>query len=215
METRNYIIPVNYNSGGYFWNGLIERRKAIEGGIFGLFGALLCSLLGVPFNIDGLPIYILSFGFLALLGIHGIGGQSFSVFIFHLILWARNRSKPYIYNPNCPAYTVTPTELAKTEVTFRDKLANRIDKIRDSAAGSEKTYIEGETFQFASDPLLESLAFAQEQREQEAAEQAAGPAAEPEQAEPLEAAPAHDSIDVDQMIDQIVLQELPDTEEQP
>lgn len=158
---REYRIPTNYKDAGYIFNGMIATRNAIDAVVLGIIGFLVAKAL--PFKGEGaLSGYILFIGLFAVIGITGIHGIPVSVYATDAIRW-RKRRKPYLYNHHGQSFSMTAAELMLSEPQIRDKLADTLEKLRHSFSSKEIDYIEGQTFQFAPDPELEALKFAEEQ----------------------------------------------------
>lgn len=199
-----YHIPTNFKDAGYVFNGMIAVRNAIDAVVFALIGFLIASLL--PFSDDGaLSGYILIIGLFALIGFSGIRGIPVSVFLVDAIRW-RNRRKPYLYNHHGTSFSMTAAEVMLTEPQLRNKIADALDKMKDSMASKRMEYIEGETFQFAEDPELEALRYAEEQLQEGAITEKEVPDNLTENEEPQE----KKDLDFNKIYDNIVLQDIED-----
>lgn len=150
---REYHIPVNILQSNKIFNGLIEIRNLIEAVILAIIGFLICKL--IPMGTDKFTLYFCVCMPLGFLGLVGIQGQPLSVFIKSFIHWCRNR-KPYIYNPHGKAYDTTYGNLIMNEIQLRDKIGDLVDKLKESMQDN-KTYIEGETYRYATDPSWEYM----------------------------------------------------------
>lgn len=171
MDNRIYYIPTNYKEPGYIFNGMIAKRNAIDAVVLGLLGYFLVRIL--PINEDMLiSAYILFIGMFGMVGIVGINGVPVSVWLIDCIMWLR-RKKTYLHNSHGGTFNVTAADVMLNSPDLRDALYDTLEKVRASMQPKEQNYIEGQTFQFASDPELEALKDAQEallQEQQEAAE---------------------------------------------
>lgn len=172
MERRIYRIPTNYRDSGYIFNGQIAKRNAVDAAVLGFIGYMIANLLPLQGEM-ALSGYVLFIGLFAMIGIVGFQQIPISVYLADMIQWRKRRKKPYFYNDNGGAYTVSAADLLINEPQLRDILANAIDSVRNSMAAKRPEYIEGETFEFMVDPELEALQAAQERMLEEAAEKAA------------------------------------------
>lgn len=196
---RTYFIPTNFKDPGYIFNGMIAVRNAIDGIVFAFLGLIIASLL--PFNKDGaISGYILIIGLFAMIGFAGIQGIPVSVYLSNAIRW-QSRKKPYLYNHHGTSFSMTAAEVMLSEPQLRNKLADALDKMKESMASRKVEYIEGETFQFAEDPELETLRFADEQLHEET---------EPIQKEvpDIQQKPATEEVNFDFIHDSIVLRDI-------
>lgn len=200
-----YHIPTNFKDAGYVFNGMIAVRNAIDAVVFGLIGFIIASLL--PFSGDGaLSGYILFVGIFGMIGFSGIRGIPVSVFLVDAFRW-RGRRKPYLYNHHGTSFSMTAAELMLTEPQFRNKIADALDKMKESMASRRTEYIEGETFQFAEDPELEALRYAEEQLHENTDQ----PQKE-EEAIPTNAPLESTEVDFNKIYENIVLHEVEDGE---
>ena len=88
-----------------------------------------------------------------------------------------------------------------TEPQLRNRLADALDKMKESMASRRTEYIEGETFQFAEDPELEALRFAEEQLQESIPE--------PDVPEPTDEKPEPPrEVDFNQICENIVLRDI-------
>lgn len=167
-----YRIPVNFKKGGYVFNGLIETRKVIEAACGALLGLIICQILplkNIVLSIMLHFVFILSF---ALVGFIGVRGEPFSVFFMNYVRWRKVRKKPFIYNPNGMTFSGSPTLRIFNEQDAGDVLADWFASFKAKFSKERPEYIEGETFQFAEDPLLIRLQSIEEQQMERAAEAA-------------------------------------------
>lgn len=161
MERKIYKIPTNYKDSGYIFNGQISKRNALDAAVLGFIGYLIAELL--PLNGEmAISGYIFFIGIFALVGIMGFQQIPISVYLSDLIHWRKRKKKPYFYNDNGGAYSVSAADMLINEPQFRDILADAIDSVRNSMAAKRPAFIEGKTFEFESDPELEALQAAQE-----------------------------------------------------
>ena len=103
MQENEFYIPANYLDSGYILNGRFAKRNAVEAVILGALGFLIVQLMGIPFSIDNISIYIFACCPLALIGASGVHGDPLSEFIMNAYKWMRKR-KPYFYNYHINAY---------------------------------------------------------------------------------------------------------------
>lgn len=161
-----YQIPVNFNQSGYVFNGLIETRRAIEGGAGALLGFLFCRLLPLS-GVASISIYVFFMLALAALGYFGIRGELISSCVVYVWKWRKIRKKPYLYNPNGEAYAISATQVHMDETAIQDIVADVLDDIRAKFDKAPPEYIEGKTFVFAEDPLAERIRSAQEKMDED------------------------------------------------
>lgn len=195
---QTYHIPNNFKDPGYIVNGMIAVRNAIDALAFALVGFLVASVL--PFRGDGaVSGYILIIGLFAMAGFAGVQGVPVSTFLAYAIRW-HGRRKPYLYNHHGASFSMTAAEVMLTEPQLRNKLADALDRMKDSMASRKVDYIEGETFEFEDDPELEALRFAEEQLH-EGEENLPDP-------EPEEKYEERKEVNFDQIHDSIVLRDI-------
>lgn len=157
---KRFIIPANFMETGYLMNGAVPARNAVEAVILGLVGYFICQMLPIPEGTDAITYYILIIAPFALAGLYGVQGDPLSVFIMDYFKW-RKRRKPSFYNEHSEAYTQEAADLLMDTPQFRDMLADVLDKVRTKFAEEDIDYVEGKTFEFASDPEQEALKEAQ------------------------------------------------------
>lgn len=202
---RTYIIPANYLDSGYILNGRFAVRNAIEAIILGIIGFIICSLLPIPHNWDGITYYILIIVPLMMLGAVGIQEGPLSVFLFDAYKWLKNKH-PYFYNAHGTAYHLSSAQISINEPNMRDMLMDKLDQVRQSMKAPKIEYIEGENFQFANDPELEALRDAEQRLMEQANPDASG--ANTAALAGTEAVTHRDSLDIDEIIDGIVIHDL-------
>lgn len=166
---KEYYIPVNFNQSGRVFNGLIETRKAVEACCGVLLGFLLCKLLPLPKGVVAISFYVFFCVGLGLFGFIGIRGEPVSTFLWYVWKWKKIRKKPYFYDPNGDAYTVTSSQIYMEEASAQDALADLVDGFRDRFSREAPEYIEGVTYTFAEDPFQERLRNAQERQQEDQA----------------------------------------------
>lgn len=167
-----YRIPVNFKKGGYVFNGLIETRKAVEAVCGALIGLIICQILPLKNIVLSILLHFLFIAAFAIIGFVGVRGEPFSVFFMNYMRWRKIRKKPYIYNPNGMTFAGSPTLRIFDEQDAGDVVADWLASIKARFAKERPEYIEGETFQFAEDPLLTRLQSIEEQQIERAAEAA-------------------------------------------
>lgn len=167
-----YRIPVNFKKGGYVFNGLIETRKAVEAVCGALIGLIICQILPLKNIVLSILLHFLFMAVFAIVGFIGVRGEPFSVFFMNYMRWRKIRKKPYIYNPNGMTFAGSPTLRIFNEQDAGDVVADWLASIKAKFAKERPEYIEGETFQFAEDPLLTRLQSIEEQQIERAAEAA-------------------------------------------
>ena len=166
-----YTIPVNFNRSGYVLNGLLETRKAIEAVCGLLLGFVVCKFIPIKGMVLNIVVHTLLMGTFGLLGLFGVRGDPFSVFLSNYLRWRKLRKKPYIYNPHGVAFPDAPAKMVFAEQDAGDFLADLADSFRNKFAKEKPVYTEGETFKFADDPLVERLRNIEEQQKEALAEQ--------------------------------------------
>lgn len=218
---RKYKIPANYLDSGYVLNGRFPIRNGIEAVILGLAGFYICSILPIPHfpdSWDGITWYVLIILPLMMIGAVGVSGYPLSVFILNVLHWRKNR-KPYFYNHNGKAFRISAAQLMVQEPSLKNLLMDKLDQIRYTIKGPSIEYIEGKNFEFSADPSLEALQDAEDrilekQKEEEEKERervAAIETAAAELAAKLEAErfSKSASLNMDDIMDNIVLHEIP------
>lgn len=153
---KQYIIPMNYMETGYVMNGAVSIRNAVEGGVLGVLGILLCRLLPLPSGTDAITYYILIAGPLAMLGFAGIQGDPISVFVLDYFKW-RKRRKPCFYSSHGEAYTQEAADMLMDAPQLRDMIADSLLALRNRLRSEDIYYVEGQTFEFAVDPEQAAL----------------------------------------------------------
>lgn len=203
---KYYKIPNNFKDSGYILNGQVAVRNAIDAVIMGLLGVLLASFMPVK-GTSAISVYILFAGLLGMAGLVGVKGVPLSTFLLDFIGWQKRRKKPYLYNNHGESFSQSAADLALQAPQLRDMIANAIDGVKARFASGEKVYVEGKTFEFALDPELEALRFAeQEKAEKEKLNEQ--PKTPPPQ-KPAEQTPAtqpgNHTLDAESIVGQIVL----------
>lgn len=202
---RTYVIPANYLDSGYILNGRFAVRNAIEAIILGIIGFIICSFLPIPHNWDGITYYILIIVPLMMLGAVGVQEGPLSVFLYDAYKWLKKK-KPYFYNNHGTAYHVSSAQITIDEPNIRDILIDKLDQVRQTMKAPKIEYVEGENFEFASDPELEALRDA----ERRLFEHESNDSSDTQSA--AHAATEHvmhrDSLDVDEIIEDIVIHDL-------
>ncbi|HIT33019.1 MAG TPA: hypothetical protein IAC31_00095 [Candidatus Faecousia intestinigallinarum] len=161
QESYVYYIPRNYNASGYALNGMVSMRKLYDAIGGALLGFLLCSILPLGSSLTNIAVYILVCGFLALIGLVGIRDEPWSSYLLYLIRWLRVRHKPYFYNHNGQAFRITAADYSLNATRLEDHLSALLEKLGQITAPKEQIFVEGETFQFASDPYSDALHMAE------------------------------------------------------
>ncbi len=103
---KKYWIPVNVWQSGKIFNGMLEIRNCIDGGLLALIGFLFSSVISDAFSMSGtskITLYFMLCLPLFAVGLIGAQGQSIFSFLGSFFRWARNH-KPYLYNPHGKAY---------------------------------------------------------------------------------------------------------------
>lgn len=212
MKER-FIIPTNFMESGYLFSGAVSIRNAVEAGVLGVLGFLICRMLPLPGGTNAITWYILIIGPFALLGLFGIQGDPLSVFVTGFIKWRRRR-KPYFYSNHSQAYTQEAADYIMDSPQLRDMLADALEKVRENMASERMEYIEGETFRFAEDPEQEALKQAQEELQQKREEEIAKAMAEHNRGKSAEAPSPFvkpdkaGAVDAKQISDMLVLDDL-------
>ena len=153
---KKYFIPSNLFDTGKVFNGMIPMRNMTDAVVLGAIGFL--SLRGIPaFHSASLSTYVLVIGLFGVVGLRGFKNIPISVYLGDVFRWLR-RKQVYLYRDSSAFFSTTSAEIALNTPQFGDKLANTIDKIKTSMNnGEEIVYIEGQNFEFATDPDIEAL----------------------------------------------------------
>lgn len=194
---KEYRIPVNFNKGGYVLNGLVETRKAVEAVCGALLGLLICQILPLKNIVLSIVLHLLFIAGFAIVGFVGVRGEPFSVFFINYMRWRRIRRKPYIYNPNGETFSGSPTKMIFEEQDAGDALADVLDAMKAKFQKEKPEYIEGRTFRFQEDPLVERLRNIEEQKKEREEEEAR------EQQDQTDVSP---DIDVDALMNELGFQ---------
>lgn len=212
---KSYVIPTNFMETGYVLNGAVAIRNAIEAGVLALVGFLICKMLPLQSGIDALPTYIFIIAPFAMAGIVGVQGDPLSTFVIGFFKW-RKRRNPYFYSGHNEAYTLEAAEKLMDAPQFRDMLADVVDGIRAKMATEEVQYVEGKTFEFATDPEQAALKQAQDdllakQKEELSAtllEMDRRSAEDAKKNNPFQAPKTSSAVDAHQIAEMMVLDEL-------
>lgn len=176
-----YRIPLNFGGGSKLFNGQFEIRQVVETGVVVLLVGFLLNLFA-PLSMNTISAYIIVCGIAGFAALEITKRDSLVTFLRNIIRWLKIRKKPYVFNPNPEAFVVTGIELLEDRTSIREIFASATEGIREKLSKKRPEYIEGKTFLFAEDPLVESLRRASEdrlleqeelRREKEAAEKAA------------------------------------------
>lgn len=169
---KRYYIPMNFMETGYLMNGAIPVRNVVEAVVLFLVGHCVTKLFPLPEGTDAITPYILIVAPFVLIGLSGVQGDPLSIFLVDFFKW-RGHRKPYFYSTHNEAYTQEAADKLLDEPQFRDMIADLFDSLRKKMTPKSIDYVEGETFEFASDPEQEALREAQKEiitkREEEAA----------------------------------------------
>lgn len=208
MRGNNFIIPFNFRDAGTTLNGMATKRNLFEGIVIALVGVLIVRLIPIEGDLR-LTIYILVGGFGFVAGCAGVNGDPLSAFVGDFFGWIKRR-KPYIYNNHGSVFKTSAADLLLEQPQFRDTLANALDKVRLSLASKQVDYVEGETFQFASDPELAALSEADKKLDAKAeelrrAQQEAQAEQEASSKQEEVPAPTSTGLDIASAIDKIML----------
>lgn len=206
MENK-YNIPVNYNRSGYVLNGMVQTRKAVEAGVGALIGYIICNLLPLQGGIQSISYYILICGFFAMFGLAGIRGEPISTYFLNFCRWRKIRKKPYFYNPNGKAYSLSAADVMLESPDMRDKFADILDKMRSSLSSPEPEYIEGQTFRFAEDPLYERLDQAVEEKQKISPESSEAADKQSDNLIPDHTEQPENELNIEEIIDNIKLRQ--------
>ena len=151
---KKYWIPVNVWQSGKIFNGMLEIRNCIDGGLLALVGFLFSSVISDSFSMSGtskITLYFVLCLPLFAVGLIGAQGQSIFSFLGSFFRWARNH-KPYLYNPHGKAYDKTYGEIYMAQPQFRDRIGDFVDRLKISMQ-DDTVYVEGENYRYAEDPL--------------------------------------------------------------
>ena len=154
-ELRRHFIPVNFIDESKVFNGMINRRNAIEGGIlFGVVAFILWRVLNMPLTTKISIVLFISLP-VGMIGVLGIGGDPLSTFLMHFRAWRKTRGL-MLYNNETRALRDAPVKLMMEEEGLNDKLLNILDARKEKKAQKRAAtvMIEGETFEFAPDTSL-------------------------------------------------------------
>lgn len=168
---KKYWIPVNVWQSGKIFNGMLEIRNCIDGGLLALVGFLFSSVISDAFSMSGtskITLYFVLCLPLFAVGLIGAQGQSIFSFLGSFFRWARNH-KPYLYNPHGKAYDKTYGEIYMAQPQFRDRIGDFVDRLKISMK-DDTVYVEGENYRYAEDPLWAYLDKATTQKPSRAAQ---------------------------------------------
>lgn len=168
---KKYWIPVNVWQSGKIFNGMLEIRNCIDGGLLALIGFLFSSVISDAFSMSGtskITLYFMLCLPLFAVGLIGAQGQSIFSFLGSFFRWARNH-KPYLYNPHGKAYDKTYGEIYMAQPQFRDRIGDFVDRLKISMK-DDTVYVEGENYRYAEDPLWAYLDKATTQKPPRAAQ---------------------------------------------
>lgn len=154
-EQGRYKIPANFTNLGYFFNGRLAKRNAVDAVILIVIGILLCRLLPIPADAS-LSVTVFVAGLLGALGCAGIHGLPVSYYLVAFTKWL-SRRQPKFYNPNSGLYSVSAADIVLTEKQLGDYIATTVNKLRSHIGRLKPEYIEGENFEFLDDPELLAL----------------------------------------------------------
>lgn len=146
---KQYIIPENISEGGKWWG--IRRRNLAEGVVMATVVCLpVVMLMGI--SVNTLPILIVLGGPLFMLGVMGISGDYFSVFVRNAIDWFRKKG-PMFYNTNPRILKESPLDVALAQNEEKTNLLKKIEDMATKRATADvgKVLIEGEDFMFMDD----------------------------------------------------------------
>lgn len=177
---NTYQIPQNIMKSGKVFNGTLDLRNVVEGVILALVGVFICQFIHVQSD-KRITLYILICAPLGGAGIIGVKGDPLSVFIRNFFKWLKRR-KPYIHNPHGRAYDKRTADIMMEETQLRDVIGGAVDKIKDRFVDN-KVYVEGENYQFATDP---EWTYLESGNEQENAEEEISKDAEPQETPSLD-----------------------------
>lgn len=168
---KKYWIPVNVWQSGKIFNGMLEIRNCIDGGLLAFVGFLFSSVISDAFSMSGtskITLYFVLCLPLFAVGLIGAQGQSIFSFLGSFFRWARNH-KPYLYNPHGKAYDKTYGEIYMAQPQFRDRIGDFVDRLKISMQ-DDTVYVEGENYRYAEDPLWAYLEKATTQKPPRAAQ---------------------------------------------
>ncbi len=168
---KKYWIPVNVWQSGKIFNGMLEIRNCIDGGLLAFVGFLFSSVISDAFSMSGtskITLYFVLCLPLFAVGLIGAQGQSIFSFLGSFFRWARNH-KPYLYNPHGKAYDKTYGEIYMAQPQFRDRIGDFVDRLKISMQ-DDTVYVEGENYRYAEDPLWAYLDKATTQKPPRAAQ---------------------------------------------
>ena len=168
---KKYWIPVNVWQSGKIFNGMLEIRNCIDGGLLAFVGFLFSSVISDAFSMSGtskITLYFVLCLPLFAVGLIGAQGQSIFSFLGSFFRWARNH-KPYLYNPHGKAYDKTYGEIYMAQPQFRDRIGDFVDRLKISMQ-DDTVYVEGENYRYAEDPLWAYLDKATTQKPSRAAQ---------------------------------------------
>lgn len=158
MNNR-YFFPQSYATSTHLFNGMVDLRHAIDAGVLALIGFILCRIL----RLSNISAYILICVPLALLGLHGILGDSVSTTIFNAIRWKRNKT-PFLYANHNRAYDFSIFDIYSERKSLRDRASEMYLNYKKKHEAADLTYTAGVDFTFAEDPDQETLKFEYKRR---------------------------------------------------
>lgn len=204
-----YLIPTNFKEAGYWFNGMIASRNFIDAVALAIIGWSVSKWIPVPQSAV-LSVRLTIAGLFGIAGIFGVGGIPLSTFLLDVLRWTKRR-KPYLYNTHSGTYTVTAADIMLNTPGIKDALADTLDKIRTTMQSKKTDYIEGETFQFSSDPELELLINAEQRLHKPAEEpsQAEAPAQQSDEgSETDKSTTVNNAVNFDELVQEIVLHDI-------
>ena len=154
---RTYPIPGNFVDDSRIVRGMFRTKNFIEAVILAA-AALIPAMLVPADDIAGrITAVILLCGPFFVLGVIGIGGDTFFSFVRQMRSWQSSKSL-LLYNSTPQALYKTPLQAMMESETARDRVVGMYERFREGQESrGRRTLIEGVDFEFREDPMLKRL----------------------------------------------------------
>lgn len=154
-----YYIPDNFIDEPRIFQGIVKRRYFLEGLILGLLGVPLSFLFKVTEVSTRVGLTVTSMLPGMLIGLVGFNGDPISVALLYIRDWMKNKSLE-LYNSKPRILSSAPSDDIIDVDTMGDKVVDLWDKFQQKRIEKHENaeYVEGETFEFKSDPWVDDYA---------------------------------------------------------